>query len=119
MGYTGDQDISNVSSISDFVAQWLDKKFLQGGVKTMMLPFEENKDGQNEKVVESKSTKLDEADVEQSQLEGLGLVEEDFDTKTKELGFTGDLCGECGSTMMVQNGKCLKCVNCGATTGCS
>lgn len=117
MGYTGDQDISNVSSISDFIAQWLDKKFLQGGVKTMMLPFEENPD---EDANDGKKSKAETAPpVEQAVLEGMGSIEEDLESKNKELGFTGDTCSECGSTMMVQNGKCLKCVNCGATTGCS
>jgi ribonucleoside-diphosphate reductase alpha chain len=28
-------------------------------------------------------------------------------------GFTGDVCGECGSTQMVRNGTCTKCLNCG------
>jgi ribonucleoside-diphosphate reductase alpha chain len=35
------------------------------------------------------------------------------------LGFTGDSCGECGSMKMVRNGTCVKCVDCGSTTGCS
>ena len=117
MGYTGDQDITNTSSISDFVAQWLDKKFLQGGVKTMMLPFEENPD--KEKISDDKTKKETDPVVEQAPLEGMGSIEEDLESKNKELGFTGDTCSECGSTMMVQNGKCLKCNNCGATTGCS
>lgn len=34
-------------------------------------------------------------------------------------GYTGDECRECGSFSMVRNGTCLKCENCGATTGCS
>lgn len=34
-------------------------------------------------------------------------------------GYTGDSCVECGSFQMVRNGACLKCLSCGATTGCS
>lgn len=34
-------------------------------------------------------------------------------------GFEGDPCPECGTMTMVRNGSCLKCVSCGATTGCS
>ncbi|HIN85390.1 MAG TPA: hypothetical protein EYN06_02835, partial [Myxococcales bacterium] len=34
-------------------------------------------------------------------------------------GFEGDPCGDCGSFTMVRNGTCLKCVSCGATSGCS
>ena len=34
-------------------------------------------------------------------------------------GFEGDPCIECGSFSLVRNGTCLKCNNCGSTTGCS
>lgn len=34
-------------------------------------------------------------------------------------GYEGDACPECGQFTMVRNGSCLKCVSCGATTGCS
>ncbi len=34
-------------------------------------------------------------------------------------GYTGDICESCGSLTMVRNGTCLKCVTCGATSGCS
>jgi len=47
----------------------------------------------------------------------------DMATKTrqdaKERGFTGDICDDCGGSQMVRNGTCLKCNECGATTGCS
>ncbi len=34
-------------------------------------------------------------------------------------GYEGDPCTECGQLTMVRNGTCLKCVSCGATSGCS
>lgn len=37
----------------------------------------------------------------------------------KSSGYTGDMCGNCHSFKMVNNGACLKCVACGETTGCS
>ena len=37
----------------------------------------------------------------------------------KQAGFEGDPCSDCGQMMMVRNGTCLKCMNCGATNGCS
>ncbi|MCC6236009.1 MAG: vitamin B12-dependent ribonucleotide reductase [Dehalococcoidia bacterium] len=40
-------------------------------------------------------------------------------TFAKQAGFEGDPCSECGQMMMVRNGTCLKCMNCGATSGCS
>ncbi len=39
--------------------------------------------------------------------------------QARNLGYTGDVCPECGSMTMVRNGTCLKCTTCGATTGCS
>ncbi len=40
-------------------------------------------------------------------------------TMARQRGFEGDPCAECGQMMMVRNGTCLKCMNCGATSGCS
>jgi ribonucleoside-diphosphate reductase alpha chain len=37
----------------------------------------------------------------------------------KARGYEGDSCPECGAMTMVRNGSCLKCVSCGATSGCS
>ena len=34
-------------------------------------------------------------------------------------GYTGDTCPDCGNLSMVRNGTCLKCDDCGSTTGCS
>ncbi len=39
--------------------------------------------------------------------------------EAKEKGYTGDICTECQSLTMVRNGTCLKCMTCGATSGCS
>ena len=43
----------------------------------------------------------------------------DAATVARRSGFSGDPCDECGQLMMVRNGNCLKCMNCGATSGCS
>jgi ribonucleoside-diphosphate reductase alpha chain len=34
-------------------------------------------------------------------------------------GYEGDACFDCGQFTMVRNGTCLRCVSCGATSGCS
>ncbi len=39
--------------------------------------------------------------------------------EARSLGYTGDVCINCGSTRMVKNGSCLLCQECGSTTGCS
>ncbi|MBL6958869.1 MAG: vitamin B12-dependent ribonucleotide reductase [Rhodospirillales bacterium] len=34
-------------------------------------------------------------------------------------GYEGDSCDECGNFTLVRNGTCMKCLTCGATSGCS
>jgi ribonucleoside-diphosphate reductase alpha chain len=34
-------------------------------------------------------------------------------------GFEGDPCQSCKEFKLVRNGTCLKCMGCGATSGCS
>jgi len=52
-------------------------------------------------------------------------VFEQTDTKLEQIreakmrGYEGDPCEECGNMTLVRNGTCLKCVTCGATSGCS
>ncbi len=38
---------------------------------------------------------------------------------SRDEGFTGDACDQCGSLRMRRNGSCLLCVDCGSTSGCS
>jgi ribonucleoside-diphosphate reductase alpha chain len=37
----------------------------------------------------------------------------------KAQGYEGDACTDCHQFTMVRNGACLKCMSCGATSGCS
>ena len=52
-------------------------------------------------------------------------VTEEIDSRSEQIrearikGYEGDACGECGNFTLVRNGTCLKCVTCGATSGCS
>jgi ribonucleoside-diphosphate reductase alpha chain len=39
--------------------------------------------------------------------------------EAKLKGYEGDPCGGCGAFTLVRNGTCLKCISCGATSGCS
>lgn len=110
MGFTGDSDITNTSSISDFIAQWFEKMFLGDGLKAMRLPFEDN----GKKEPEKEFTTKDES--EEDDNPGYNPTPNLF---SENLGFSGEMCPDCGMAAMVQNGKCLKCINCGATTGCS
>ena len=52
-------------------------------------------------------------------------VVEEVDSRLEQIrearikGYEGDACSECGNFTLVRNGTCLKCVTCGATSGCS
>jgi len=52
-----------------------------------------------------------------------GAPVEDPEAQKAELariqGYEGDPCPVCGHFTLVRNGTCLKCLTCGATTGCS
>jgi len=115
MGFTGDKDISNASSLPDFIAQWFEKMFLGEGMKTMQLPFSGDviEDKEDEKIHSKTASRVaKEVDNEEKDLKTESLF-------TETMGYSGEMCSECGLATMVQNGHCLKCVNCGATTGCS
>lgn len=45
--------------------------------------------------------------------------DEDKIQEAKMKGYEGEYCPTCGQLTMVRNGSCLKCVSCGATSGCS
>ncbi|MCX6809472.1 MAG: adenosylcobalamin-dependent ribonucleoside-diphosphate reductase [Candidatus Berkelbacteria bacterium] len=107
MGFTGDSDISNASSISDFIAQWFQRMFLGDGLKAMKLPFEDEKKEESINVSPKAENKMELKNQSQKSI------------FSEDLGFSGEMCPDCGLATMVLNGKCYKCVNCGATTGCS
>ncbi len=39
--------------------------------------------------------------------------------EAKMKGYEGDTCEDCGNFTLVRNGTCMKCLTCGATSGCS
>lgn len=55
----------------------------------------------------------------------IGYSDEAYDTfalkyqQSRQKGYEGDPCSECGAMTLVRNGSCLRCDSCGTTTGCS
>jgi ribonucleoside-diphosphate reductase alpha chain len=95
-GFTSNPDIRFAKSISDYIFRWLDKKF-----------------GSIEPVIDAQPTAL-EMSKENTQ---------PMNTQPSEkVSFKPQLdsppCHACGS-IMVRNGACYKCANCGETSGCS
>lgn len=56
----------------------------------------------------------------------VALTEEEWDDDlalasklARVKGYEGDPCSDCGQFTLVRGGTCLRCVSCGATSGCS
>jgi ribonucleoside-diphosphate reductase alpha chain len=125
-GFTGNPDIPIATSIMDYLFRWLSLRFLGGekhpaskarGVGQLDLPAipltpEEHEE--HDRVVEISR------DTRGSGRHGVHIViekpEQAHSTWVRETD--APPCHECG-TLMVRNGACYKCANCGATSGCS
>jgi ribonucleoside-diphosphate reductase alpha chain len=102
-GFTQNPEIRYVSSILDYLARWLGGKFISSDYLKLGTAFSEKK-----AVTPQGSTPATgPAKAQSVQASGLPTT-------------TGDApsCPTCGM-LMVPNGSCYKCVNCGSTSGCS
>ncbi|MDH4230362.1 MAG: vitamin B12-dependent ribonucleotide reductase [Nitrospirota bacterium] len=93
-GFTNNPDVPIAKSVIDYIFRWLGHKFLAREV-----PVEAAEDAVAEEVTARDLAARDVAPSFQSQ--------EDSPP-----------CPECGS-MLVRNGACYKCINCGTSVGCS
>lgn len=104
-GFTGNKDIPFAKSIMDYIFRWLSLKFLT----------------HQEESTESSAPFRAQTPVKESPvLNGQKVLEE---SKEQGVSFVNSQdappCMACGSAVMVRNGSCYKCLNCGATSGCS
>lgn len=60
-------------------------------------------------------------DVSATLIEGEQTARPNLDTRiaARSMGYTGDVCSNCGSMQMQMAGHCQVCASCGTTTGCS
>jgi len=99
-GYTNNPDIRIAKSVSDYIFRWLSLKFLDegGAAELAPVPAETAKETTPPKRAEP-------ARAEAGQV-------------TFQVELDSPPCHNCGS-IMVRNGACHKCANCGETSGCS
>jgi ribonucleoside-diphosphate reductase alpha chain len=115
-GFTSNQDIPIAKSIIDYVFRWLGQKFLsQNQVDTEVQETFGNQ-------IESTRSYSDEADSEDlNAVSRIMPLEGQLELREKQVAaMQSDAppCQACGS-IMVRNGTCYRCLNCGATSGCS
>ena len=92
-GWSGHESIGHASSVLDYIARWLELKFLPDGGRAAR-PSQDV--GQVQPARQPRKAQPAQA-----------VTDHD-----------APLCHECG-TVMVRSGACHKCSNCGATSGCS
>jgi ribonucleoside-diphosphate reductase alpha chain len=97
-GFTGNPEIPYAKSITDYIFRWLAMKFLS--------PEKSAEAGVIQELISES------ADSEAS------AQKEKSDEAAPRLFDDAPPCSECGA-IMVRNGSCYKCLNCGTTSGCS
>jgi ribonucleoside-diphosphate reductase alpha chain len=99
-GWTGNQQLGFAKSITDYLFRWLELRFLSG----TQLPL----------FVTTAATSANAGGApNQTPHTGISALLEDV----YEAG-DAPLCSTCGA-LMVRNGSCYKCANCGGTSGCA
>ncbi len=103
-GMTPNPEIHFAKSIPDYIFRWLGVKFLPSDSQP---PKEEKSlNGNGSVTMETRETKLTSSGFSAKEAEIFQLQSD------------APACSECGA-LMVRNGACYKCLNCGAVLGCS
>jgi ribonucleoside-diphosphate reductase alpha chain len=127
-GFTENPEIPRASSIMDYLFRWLGSKFTKrDGQESTSNDYQIDASGDLKRVAEvvttGKSTMVEVIDATAAKINGhangngkthaTGNGNYSFIARTD-----APTCPECGS-IMIPNGSCHKCVNCGTTSGCS
>ncbi len=123
-GYTTNPEIRTASSILDYIFKWLAIKFLKPDELEELGIKRGNGESRGVKPIASQpAAKIDAAEYAPTSaarepsdaLKQKGIGE---DSLTFQAQMDAPPCRDCGS-IMVRNASCYKCLNCGATSGCS
>ena len=118
-GYTHNNDIRFASSVLDYIARWLGGKFISPQYLKLNPPVDEDATLLG---TQASATATGTAQALVPPPPGMAATADpNAMTASARTRFTTDdapSCSECGM-LMVPNGSCYKCVNCGSTSGCS
>jgi ribonucleoside-diphosphate reductase alpha chain len=108
-GFTNNPDIPIAKSISDYIFRWLGMKFLP-------------KDETSEATQAAETLRAATSPGEDASRRILSVKHNSAMEKNEKVVFQTQAdappCHECGS-IMIRSGSCYKCIQCGATSGCS
>jgi ribonucleoside-diphosphate reductase alpha chain len=106
-GFTKNPEIPIAKSITDYIFRWLASKFLSGTQQEAIGIV------RREPIVEIEATAAPAP---------APIKPAPVDSNPIKISFVGQedapACSDCGS-IMIRNGTCYKCLNCGGTSGCS
>ncbi len=109
-GFTQNPEIPIAKSITDYIFRWLASKFLTGQQQDEIGVVRRETGVTSEKA---------EAEASSAASSSSGTA---IDSEQAKIAFQGQedapACSDCGS-IMIRNGTCYKCLNCGSTSGCS
>jgi len=126
-GFTGNPEIPRASSIMDYIFRWLGAKFVKEDRAETESEFDASGDLKRVSQVvatgaatpiaatPAPALKVEVIDATNGHANGNGSFNPSFNFIARTDAPT---CPECGS-IMIPNGSCHKCVNCGTTSGCS
>ena len=122
-GMTKNRDVRVAKSIVDYIFRWMATKFLSNeaqfhaGVNVSDPIVPESGDGEASKVTSeaSASDEVLSGDAQQAMSDQNASSTTPFAIQNDQ---DAPPCSTCGA-IMIRNGACYKCVNCGATSGCA
>lgn len=126
-GFTNNPRIPYAKSIMDYIFRWLALKFLskEEQLRYMSEEFVEDNDRSIQEIKEHERAEIS---ATESTIFPVGDEQEDQRNRLKHLEQKEKVvfqtqadapnCPECGN-IMVRNGNCYKCIECGTTSGCS
>lgn len=106
-GFTKNQEIPLASSVCDYIFRWLGKKFLKGSERPEWLNTSQSELFSEEHV--QKKGNMSTTPVHAPKVPPMSI---------NELQQDAPPCQYCGN-IMIRNGSCYRCANCGSTSGCS
>ncbi len=110
-GFTGNPQVPMAKSIMDYIFRWLAIKFLP---QEDQPPSEDRSLSDAEKNKEAAGASVAVVAEEETPQDAVTAAEKSVYVQQAD----APLCTDCGS-LMIRNGACYKCANCGATSGCS
>jgi ribonucleoside-diphosphate reductase alpha chain len=106
-GFTKNPEIPIAKSITDYIFRWLASKFLSGTQQEAIGIVRREPIVEIEAPAAPAAAPIKPATVDSSPIKISFVGQED-----------APACSDCGS-IMIRNGTCYKCLNCGGTSGCS